>query len=147
MAEFGRTTIFGLAVGVGVGLGLAVLAPSVFPKAAQAARPYAKKAAKQALQGYLRAREGLAEFGEFAEDVVAEAKHEIAAERMGGAAGAAASGAAGAAGAAASGAAGAAGAAAEAAKDAAETAKQAASGNGAEDPTGEKRSSGGEGQG
>ncbi len=88
--EVGKTAILGLAVGVGVGIGLAVLAPSVFPQAARAARPYAKKAAKTGLEAYLRAREGLAEFGEFAEDVVAEARHELASERMG-AAGASAS--------------------------------------------------------
>lgn len=79
--EIGKTTILGLAIGVGVGVGLAVLAPSVFPQAARAARPYAKKAARSGLEAYLRVREGLAEFGEFAEDVVAEARHDIMAER------------------------------------------------------------------
>jgi hypothetical protein len=88
--DFGKMALFGLAVGVGVGVGLAVLAPSVFPHAARAARPYAKRAAKSALGAYLRTREGLAEFGEFAEDVMAEAKHELMTERMGGAAAAAA---------------------------------------------------------
>jgi hypothetical protein len=79
--EFGRTAIFGVAVGIGVGVGLAVLAPSVFPQAARAARPYAKKAVKSGLEAYMRTREGLAEFGEFAEDVVAEARHEMSQAR------------------------------------------------------------------
>lgn len=79
--EVGKTAILGVAIGIGVGIGLAVLAPSVFPQAARAARPYAKKAAKSGLEAYLRAREGLAEFGEFAEDVIAEARHEIVTER------------------------------------------------------------------
>ena len=79
--EVGKTAILGVAIGIGVGVGLAVLAPSVFPQAARAARPYAKKAAKSGLEAYLRVREGLAEFGEFAEDVVAEARHDIMAER------------------------------------------------------------------
>ncbi len=79
--EVGKTAILGVAIGIGVGIGLAVLAPSVFPQAARAARPYAKKAAKSGLVAYLRAREGLAEFGEFAEDVIAEARHEIVTER------------------------------------------------------------------
>ena len=85
--------LIGLAVGVGVGLGLAVLAPSVFPHAARAARPMAKRAVRSAMEAYIRTREGVAEFGEYAEDLVAEVQSEIVQERRaaaGGAAGAAA---------------------------------------------------------
>jgi len=75
--------LVGLAVGVGVGLGLAVMAPSLFPRAAQAARPMLRRALREGMVGYARAREGLAEFGEFADDLLAEVKTEVEAERRG----------------------------------------------------------------
>lgn len=86
-------TVVGLAVGMGVGLGLAVMAPSLFPRAAQAARPLLRRALYEGMGAYLRAREGLAEFGEFTEDLVAEVRADVMAER-GGAASAAAAAAA-----------------------------------------------------
>ncbi|MBL29247.1 MAG: DUF5132 domain-containing protein [Rhodospirillaceae bacterium] len=82
MAGVRESIVIGLAVGVGIGVGLAVLAPSVFPHAARAARPMAKRAAKSAMRAYMRTREGLAEFGEYAEDVMAEAQSEVVQERQ-----------------------------------------------------------------
>ncbi len=80
-AVFKQNVIIGVAVGIGVGLGLAVLAPSVFPQTARAARPLAKRVVRSALQAYVRGREGLAEFSEFAEDIIAEAQSEVMTER------------------------------------------------------------------
>jgi len=80
-ALFKQNVIISVAVGVGVGLGLAVLAPSVFPQTARAARPMAKRAIRAALQAYVRSREGLAEFREYAEDIVAEAQSEVILQR------------------------------------------------------------------
>lgn len=77
-----QNLILGAAIGVGVGLGLAVLAPSVFPQTARAARPLAKQAIRAALQAYVRSREGLAEFREYAEDIVAEAQSEVILQRQ-----------------------------------------------------------------
>jgi hypothetical protein len=71
----------GVGVGIGIGLGLAVLAPSAFPHAARAARPYAKWAVKSAMVALMQAREGVAEFREYTEDLVAETKAEMVEER------------------------------------------------------------------
>ena len=73
--------LIGLAVGVGIGFGLAVFAPSLFPQVSRAARPVAKRMIKSAVRAYARGREGLAEFSEFTEDVIAEAKEEVIEER------------------------------------------------------------------
>lgn len=77
-----QNVIIGVAVGVGVGLGLAVLAPSVFPQTARAARPLAKRAIRTAVQAYMRSREGIAEFREYTEDMLAEAQAEVMQERQ-----------------------------------------------------------------
>lgn len=93
-AVFKQNVIIGVAVGVGVGVGLAVLAPSLFPQAARAARPLAKRVVRSALQVYMRSREGLAEFSEYAEDIIAEAAAEAVQERQAAAAATFAEGAA-----------------------------------------------------
>jgi hypothetical protein len=81
MAGLRASIAVGVAVGVGVGLGLAVMAPGLFPRTARAARPFVKKAALEGMEAYLRAREGVAEFGEFAEDLLAEVEAEVVAKR------------------------------------------------------------------
>lgn len=77
-----QNLVVGLGVGIGIGLGLAVFAPALFPHAARAARPYAKRAVKSAMTAYMQAREGVAEFREYAEDLVAESEAEIMEERQ-----------------------------------------------------------------
>lgn len=94
---FKQNLMIGLGVGIGVGLGLAIFAPSLFPHAARAARPYAKRAIKSAVLAYMQAREGVAEFREYAEDLVAETEAEIVEERKAAARATAAAAAAGAA--------------------------------------------------
>jgi Protein of unknown function (DUF5132) len=66
--------------GLAVGIGAAVLAPVVVPAVARAAKPLAKAAIKGGLMLYVRSRETLAELGEVAEDVYAEATSEFARE-------------------------------------------------------------------
>jgi hypothetical protein len=73
--------VLGVAIGVGVGVGLAIMAPSLFPRTARAARPLIKKALHDGMSAYLRTREGLAEFGEFVEDLVAEVEHDVRTQR------------------------------------------------------------------
>lgn len=71
----------GIGIGIGVGVGLAVLSPALFAQASRGLRPQAKELSKGAVRTYLQAREGVAHFGEYLEDVMAEAKAEVVAER------------------------------------------------------------------
>lgn len=74
-----RNVITGLAIGVGV----AVLGPILLPPLARAAKPAAKAAIKSGLLMVEKGRETLAELGEMTEDLVAEAKAELAQEAEG----------------------------------------------------------------
>ena len=73
----GGTVLLALAAGLAGGM----LAPLLFPSAARGARPAAKSAVKAALAVYERGREVAAEFGETADDHLAEAQAEFADER------------------------------------------------------------------
>jgi hypothetical protein len=62
---------------IALGVGAAVLAPTVVPAVARAAKPFAKAAIKGGLVLYVRSKEMLAELGEVAEDAYAEATAEF----------------------------------------------------------------------
>jgi hypothetical protein len=80
MALFNGLLKSNVVTGLAVGIGAAVLAPTVVPAVARAAKPVAKAAIKGGLILYVRSREMLAELGEVAEDVYAEATAEFACE-------------------------------------------------------------------
>ena len=65
-----RETWKGLAIGFGAGL----LAPLVLPAVARAGRPTLDAAIRAGLGAWERGREVVAEFGEYAEDMMAEAR-------------------------------------------------------------------------
>ncbi|MGE5502948.1 MAG: twin-arginine translocation signal domain-containing protein [Actinomycetota bacterium] len=65
-----RDLVKGLAIGVGVGL----VAPMVFPSVARAMRPTMGAAIRAGVSAWERGREQLAEWGEMAEDMIAEAR-------------------------------------------------------------------------
>jgi hypothetical protein len=67
-----------LVTGLAIGIGAAVLAPVVIPVLASVAKPLAKAVIKGGLLMYERGKEAAAELGEVVEDVVAEAKAEMA---------------------------------------------------------------------
>jgi hypothetical protein len=69
--------------GLAVGLGAAVLVPVVLPAVARATKPVAKTAIKAGLVLFAKGRETVAELGEVAEDVYAEAKSELEHRREG----------------------------------------------------------------
>jgi galactitol-specific phosphotransferase system IIC component len=64
--------------GLAIGIGAAVLAPVVIPIIASVAKPLAKAAIKGGIQMYERGKEAIAEVSEVVEDMVAEAKSELA---------------------------------------------------------------------
>jgi hypothetical protein len=64
--------------GLAFGIGATILAPVVMPVLAAVAKPLAKAAIKGGVLLYERGRETVAEVGEVVEDLVAEAKTEIA---------------------------------------------------------------------
>ncbi len=78
-----------------IGIGAAVLAPVILPILASIAKPVAKAAVKGGIMLYEKGKEVAAEAGEMFEDIVAEAKSELAEEQQLAAAGAAAAAAAG----------------------------------------------------
>ena len=67
-----------LMTGLAIGIGAAVLAPVVIPVIASVAKPLAKAAIKGGIQLYERGKEAFAEVSEVVEDMVAEAKSELA---------------------------------------------------------------------
>ena len=71
----------GIGIGLSVGVGLAILSPNLFAQASRNARPQAKNLSKNAVRAYMQAREGVANFSEYVEDLVAEAKAEVVEER------------------------------------------------------------------
>lgn len=62
--------------GVVLGAGAVVLAPYVFPILARSAKPALGAAIKAGVSAWERGRESLAEMGEYAEDMIAEARAE-----------------------------------------------------------------------
>lgn len=71
-----RNVITGLAIGIGV----TVLGPILLPPLVRATKPAAKAAIKSGLVLLEKGRETLAELAEMTEDIVAEAKAELAQE-------------------------------------------------------------------
>ncbi len=67
-----------LLTGLAIGIGGAILAPVVLPALAGVAKPLLKSAIKGGLVLYEKGKETFAELSEVAEDVVAEAKAEMA---------------------------------------------------------------------
>lgn len=70
-----------IVTGILVGLGGMVLAPVVLPALAGVVKPVAKAMIKSGFIFYEKTRETLAELGEVAEDLVAEARSELAEEQ------------------------------------------------------------------
>lgn len=68
--------------GLAIGIGTAVVAPIVLPLLAGIAKPIAKAAIKGGISLYEKGKEQLAETGEILEDIVAEAKAELAEETV-----------------------------------------------------------------
>lgn len=64
--------------GLAIGIGAAVLAPAVLPVVASVVKPLAKAAIKGGIMLYEKGRETAAEAIEMVEDIVAEAKAELA---------------------------------------------------------------------
>lgn len=67
--------------GIAVGIGAAILAPVVIPVVAGIAKPLTKAAIKEGILLYEKSKEAFAEATEVFEDIMAEAKAEIAAEQ------------------------------------------------------------------
>jgi Protein of unknown function (DUF5132) len=67
-----------IATGLAIGIGAAILAPVVIPLFANISKPLAKAAIKGGIQLYERGKETFAEVAEITEDIVAEAKAELA---------------------------------------------------------------------
>lgn len=65
-----RDLVKGMAIGLGAGL----LAPVVFPVLGRMARPAMDAAMRAGVSAWERSRETVAEFGEYAEDMAAEAR-------------------------------------------------------------------------
>jgi hypothetical protein len=70
-----------MATGIAVGLGVMVLAPVLLPALARIVKPVAKAMIKSGFIFYEKTRETFAELGEMAEDLVAEARSELAEEQ------------------------------------------------------------------
>ena len=64
--------------GLAIGIGAAILAPTVLPAVANAAKPLIKAAIKSGIIIFEKGKETAAELGEVFEDIVAEAKAEMA---------------------------------------------------------------------
>jgi hypothetical protein len=67
-----------LVTALAIGIGAAILAPVVIPLFASVAKPLAKATIKGGMQLFERSKETFAEVAEIAEDLVAEAKAELA---------------------------------------------------------------------
>jgi hypothetical protein len=70
------------AAGVAIAAGAALLAPVVLPLLAGVTRPLARTALKSGIIIYEKARETVAELGEAFDDLVAEAKAELAQQQV-----------------------------------------------------------------
>jgi len=78
MALIGNGLKGNIMTGLAIGIGAAILAPVIIPAAAAVAKPLTKAAIKGGVLLYERGKEMVAEAGEVIEDLVAEAKAEIA---------------------------------------------------------------------
>jgi len=67
-----------IGTGLAIGIGAAVLGPVIIPVLSGAAKPLVKAAIKSGILLYEKGKEVYAEMGEVVEDLVAEAKAEIA---------------------------------------------------------------------
>lgn len=67
--------------GIAAGVGAAILAPVVVPLLAEVGKPLTKAAIKEGILLYEKTKEALAEVTEVFEDIVAEAKAELAEEQ------------------------------------------------------------------
>jgi hypothetical protein len=68
--------------GIAIGIGSAILAPIVIPILAQSSKSLTKTAIKEGLLLYEKSKEAMAEMTEVFEDIVAEAKAELAQEQQ-----------------------------------------------------------------
>lgn len=66
--------------GIAAGVGAVVLAPVLIPAVAKASKPVAKALIKGGIIAYEKSKSAIAETGEVLEDLVAEAKVELAEE-------------------------------------------------------------------
>lgn len=80
MALFDAVTKNNVFTGLAIGIGATVLAPVLLPAAARIAKPAAKSMIKAGIVAYERSRESIAVVGEVTEDIVAEARAELAEE-------------------------------------------------------------------
>ncbi len=80
MALFDDLLKGNVATGLAIGIGAAIVGPIVLPIIAGAAKPLAKAVIKSGLMLYERGKETSAEMAEVFEDIVAEARAEIAEE-------------------------------------------------------------------
>jgi len=78
MAILGNGLKGNIVTGLAIGIGVAVLGPVLIPAAARVAKPFAKAAIKGGVSFYEKGREVMAEAMEVIEDLVAEAKSELA---------------------------------------------------------------------
>lgn len=78
MALFDNGFKGNILTGFAIGFGATILAPVVMPVVAAIAKPLAKAAIKGGVLLYEKGRETVAEVGEVVEDLVAEAKMEVA---------------------------------------------------------------------
>lgn len=67
--------------GIAIGMGAVLLVPVALVAAGRSGRPAARALVKAGLLAYEKGREAVAELGEMAEDLVAEARMEIEQER------------------------------------------------------------------
>ena len=78
MAILGNGLKGNIVTGLAIGIGVAVLAPVIIPAASRVVKPLAKAAIKGGVSFYEKGREVMAEAMEVIEDLVAEAKSELA---------------------------------------------------------------------
>ncbi|MDQ1274068.1 MAG: hypothetical protein QG591_2698 [Planctomycetota bacterium] len=78
MALFNNGLKGNLITGLAIGVGVTILAPVVIPVVAGIAKPLAKSLIKGGLMLFSGTGKGVAEIGEVFQDLVAEAKAEIA---------------------------------------------------------------------
>jgi hypothetical protein len=71
----------GVTTGLLAGIGAAILVPALLPAVATAAKPLVKGVIKVGVTLYEKGQEAMAEAGEVLEDLVAEAKSEMAGEQ------------------------------------------------------------------
>jgi hypothetical protein len=83
MALFDDVLKGNVVTGLAIGIGAAVLAPVVIPVAAQIVKPLVKAAIKGGIVLYEKGKETIAEMGEVVEDLIAEAKAEMASSQEG----------------------------------------------------------------